>query len=752
MRRLTATFVVLSVLTLLPSAARAECVTYRDYLHPLDALESRDDLVGFWMMAGEMPLLYVVTFGGWFSVADASDPAALDELGSLDFDVQPRGMVAQGGIVYLTLTPTTLQLVDVSNPQAPTPRGSVTMPSEVRGLAVSGSHAFVTAYRYGHNDHGVYVVDVADPDAPFVVTRVDVGSYPENILIDGAYAYVLRNSQLCVLDITDPEAPTVAARLDIPGAPEYIARRDGYVYVVCHASDEEGDRWHSDGLYIVNATDPVHPWLEGVYAPEGDAPNSGIALWSHYAIAGNPGHGIEFIDISDPANPISVQQIGIQNPNDFWGFLATDTVLFAIADCLMSYHLVDEFTPAPVATVPGTEGCRFLAARNGFAYTGDLNGGFHIVDMTDPAAPQLTGTLPLPFEWIGEVAVTEDPGSPPHAYVSGLAEPHAFAVIDVADPHQPRLVQMVELIHDASDLEVEGNRLYVQAGHAGTRIYDITDPSAPDFVGDIDFTFSPQFLTAVGTTLYVGRRNLGDHEDLYIIDVPDGGKPLVLGTSRSPELPYEIRVIGPLAYIADGDGGLLIMDVSDPADPIVLSRLRTPRYAASVWVDGDLAYVADQEENSGLQVVDVSDPTAPFTIGYFQVDRADDLELINGHMLVASWWGPLVVAPLDCSAARVGNDPGRDPASARLSWSANPTRNGGMLAVTLPRAGRLCLTLHDAQGRLVQRMHDGELGGGAHRFRWDGRDADGRAVTGGVYFARLAFLGVERSRALVLLR
>jgi hypothetical protein len=556
-----------------------------------------------------------------------------------------------------------------------------------------------------------------------------------------------------VLDIAAPEAPTIAARLAIPGAPVSGACRDGRVYVVCHATDEDGDRWYGDGLYIVNATDPRHPWLEGAYAPEEDAPNSGIALWSHYAVSGNPGHGIEFIDVTDPASPVSVEQIGIQNPNDFWGLLATDTTLFAIADCLMSYHLTEAFTPAPVATVPGTEGCRCLVARNGFAYTGDELGRLHIIDMTDPAAPQATGTLSLPLEWITEVAVTENPDAAPHAYVAGIAEPHAFAVVDVSDPGQPALVRMVELIHDASDVEVEGDRLYVQAGHAGTRIYDITDPAVPEFIGDIDFTLSPQFLTAVGTTLYIGRRNLHpQHEDLYIIDARDAGQPSILGRSWAPELPYEIRVLGPRAYIADGDGGLLVMDVSDPADPVLLSRLRTPRFAMSVWVDGDLAYVADEEENAGLQVVDVSDPAAPFTVGYFQADRVSDLELIRGHLLVASWFEPLVVAPLECGAAPVGDGSILDPAPVGLSWSANPGRDGGALAVTLPRAGHLRLAVCDAQGRLVRRVHDGKLPGGVHGFRWDGRDANGRPVAGGVYFARLAFGGRERSRALVLLR
>jgi len=752
MRCLTVACLLICLRALLPSAASAGCVTYDDYLHPLGVLNAGHSYHGVWLIAGALPQLYLVTADGFFSVVDASDPRVLRELGTLDFETLPGGLVVQGEVAYLTLGPSRLQLVSVADPAFPALLGSVQIPSEVYGLAVSGSYAYVAAYRYTHDDHGIYVVDVSDPMAPFVATWVNLGHYPRNVAIDGRYAYVLQYARFCVLDILDPLAPTVVASVAVPGEPQYLAVREGRVYVVCHQTDEDGGRWFSDGLYVVNVTDPAHPWLEGAYAPEGDAPNMGLELWGAYALAGVPGLGIDFIDITDPAAPVSRRRVGIQDTPV--GFVATDEVLYAAsADCLMSYALRDGAPAEPVALVPGTADSRSLAVRGTYAYAGDAYGRFRVIDMTNPEAPQVISSVPVAFDWISVISLTEGAGTPLYAYVSGLADNDAFAVVDLSDPYHPQCINTIALGHYGSDLEVEGDRLYVQAGYLGTRIYDITDPRRPQFINAIDFTFSPQFLTAVGTTLYVGRRNINESlEDLYIIDASDPNQPVILGTSCAPALPYEIRVIGSLAYIADGDGGLLIMDVSDPADPTVLSRLRTVRHARSVRVDGDLAYVTDQEDNAGLQVMDVADPTAPRTIGHLRVNYAEALELTQGHALIVSYREPLAVAPLDCGSAPVPEDLVPDPAAVRLTWSANPVRDGGALTVALPCAGRLRLTLHDVQGRLVQRLHDGELMRGNHSFGWDGRDAAGRPVRNGAYFARVAFLGSERSRALVVLR
>ena len=51
-------------------------------------------------------------------------------------------------------------------------------------------------------------------------------------------------------------------------------------------------------------------------------------------------------------------------------------------------------------------------------------------------------------------------------------------------------------------------------------------------------------------------------------------------------------------------------------------------------------------------------------------------------------------------------------------------------------ADGLEVTLHDVAGRLVRRFDVDGLESGMHTLAWDGRDAGGRIVPPGVYFAR----------------
>ncbi|RMG53161.1 MAG: hypothetical protein D6723_07605, partial [Acidobacteria bacterium] len=56
---------------------------------------------------------------------------------------------------------------------------------------------------------------------------------------------------------------------------------------------------------------------------------------------------------------------------------------------------------------------------------------------------------------------------------------------------------------------------------------------------------------------------------------------------------FGVAVVGDLAFVADGEGGLRIIDVSDPARPFERGFLDTPDAALGVAVVGDLAFVAD---------------------------------------------------------------------------------------------------------------------------------------------------------------
>jgi hypothetical protein len=86
--------------------------------------------------------------------------------------------------------------------------------------------------------------------------------------------------------------------------------------------------------------------------------------------------------------------------------------------------------------------------------------------------------------------------------------------------------------------------------------------------------------------------------------------------------------------------------------------------------------------------------------------------------------------------ATLGVGPG---GGARLSLARpvpNPAEGVALLRFSLPAAGSARLDIVDVTGRRVWTRRE-SLGPGAHEWRWDGRDAGGRAVRAGVYEVRL---------------
>ena len=65
-----------------------------------------------------------------------------------------------------------------------------------------------------------------------------------------------------------------------------------------------------------------------------------------------------------------------------------------------------------------------------------------------------------------------------------------------------------------------------------------------------------------------------------------------------------------------------------------------------------------------------------------------------------------------------------------------PARGEQRFLLSASRGVALDVTVHDVRGRVVRRLHGGELSGGVTALVWDGRDDRGRRVTSGVYFVR----------------
>ncbi len=122
---------------------------------------------------------------------------------------------------------------------------------------------------------------------------------------------------------------------------------------------------------------------------------------------------------------------------------------------------------------------------------------------------------------------------------------------------------------------------------------------------------------------------------LDVIRVGNQSAPKRIGRVLLPGIPYRIRLVDSLAYVADGAGGLVIVDLTLPDKPKLISSIPTNDDARSVDVSGSHAFVA---HISGFTVFDISNPHYPEAISTIStVGYAGDLALQNDSLYLAAY-------------------------------------------------------------------------------------------------------------------
>jgi hypothetical protein len=85
--------------------------------------------------------------------------------------------------------------------------------------------------------------------------------------------------------------------------------------------------------------------------------------------------------------------------------------------------------------------------------------------------------------------------------------------------------------------------------------------------------------------------------------------------------------------------------------------------------------------------------------------------------------------------------PEAPPISRLGAARPSPFEASTRIPLTLMTGGRVRVTIHDASGRKIVTLKDGELPAGEHMVDWNGRDDRGRRAPSGVYFVRAVVAG-----------
>jgi hypothetical protein len=351
-----------------------------------------------------------------------------------------------------------INIWNIANHSIPIFEGSLTIDHEAWGLFSTGTTVYAR-YNFYEATSLATVIDISNPEEP-----VEVGSFgPQGgigrMVVGGTMVYVAGGwNGVTIIDATNPNSLFEVECVEPSGSSfdpwdAHIAKKDYYLYLA--------DNYHS--LFVVDIHDPTRPQFSLGWYPSYGVQLSGIIVVDDYAYLGDRWHNrIHIFNLADPSSPTWIDSLDMP---DSWG-----TIGFATYD-------------------------NYLCVAAG--------DGFYTLSLTNPAAPELVGTLD---QYVGsELAIVGH-----YAYVAGYS---VVQIIDLSDPSQPILVGQIPT--ECCVIAARDNTL-ITADNNGVKAWDVTIPLNPQLAG-----------------YYITYAEIENIEEIEDVDILDG---YVLTTS-----PYRFR-------------------------------------------------------------------------------------------------------------------------------------------------------------------------------------------------------------------
>ncbi|MBN1297198.1 hypothetical protein JXA80_10490 [bacterium] len=502
---------------------------------------------------------------------------------------------------------------------------------------------------------GIEIYSLADPANPVRIGGFITDGLANGIAVNLPWIYVGDVYGFSIWDISDMQNPVLRSQIRTDSATGYQERliyRDGLVFVAAYTS----------GIQVFDVADPDRPFLvgqakTGAYAWDMVVTETAIYVMDFFSMS--------IVDIRRPEFPVTRSQVDAMFAS---GAAARDDRLYlGYIEGLRIMDLRDPFNPVDMSDIgpTGSGTAETVSLMGDYAWVGH-NGYIEVYDIRDPTDPE-------------RIAYFYPPGHPRkllahEGFLYTVLDDNGFLVTDISDPANPVQMQHInpgtwgtrnDVVWDNGwvflcdwnrglviyEIDADGklqervnysglgalreciirdSRMYL-VSQSAVEIVDISNRYEPVSLGSYETSGSPQNVHVIGDRMY-----LCDLYGLYILDISNPAAITRLGTvwlAREGN-PYDVRVMGLHAFIANGWKGMKVVDVSDPADP---------KWIATWPGDNAKSYVAVQERQGhlffldpsrGIDVLDVSNPLQPVQVAALSFDgfSANDF-LIDGNLL-----------------------------------------------------------------------------------------------------------------------
>ena len=263
----------------------------------------------------------------------------------------------------------------------------------------SGEYALVA------DGAALFVIDVTDPRAPVVASRVIGGHDLKEVKTTQHYAVCVNQSgPVQIVDLSDPYRAYTAANYisaAIPGAHNVWVDDEGFAYLAMQGSG-------TSDLRILDLRDPLHPVERGFWRhpnQSGFVSCHDVYVRDDLCYASWFGGGLVILDISDKDAPELMLNLAYPQSHTHNAWPTRDGRHVATTDEMVGGHLriwsVDQRFGQQVAeyATPEPAIIHNVHIKGSRAYIAYYTAGVRVVDMSDPLAPRELGAFDTNDVW-----------------------------------------------------------------------------------------------------------------------------------------------------------------------------------------------------------------------------------------------------------------------------------------------------------------------------------------------------------------
>ncbi|MFC2142956.1 LVIVD repeat-containing protein [Candidatus Aenigmatarchaeota archaeon] len=354
---------------------------------------------------------------------------------------------------------------------------------------------------------------------------------------DGVAAWLAKDIVIQVIDVSDPTNPSHIDMIETMGFASTVYQDDEYIYAV-----------GSDGMIILRKNDMFGAHVSTFTSSDGGFWPSDITIDGNYIYFLS--NELIIVDISDISNPSQISRTAFTGTaptkiiiKDNYAFIGVPLGGFVVMD------ITDKKNPKEIAVHPFESHEMGLEIKGDYAYIAHVSSLEHVddwyefgsvlevIDISDPGSLEVVGTLTVSTNFKG----LDIEGN--YAFITG-SYPHRLTVVDITDPSNPREITFQNPIQTEGalkDISIQNGYAYIMDSGYGLRILDITDPTKPIQVADVNLQQMLSDIYVEDDKVYL----VAEQRYFNVADVSDPENPILAYTeaTSSSAYPYTSIVI-----------------------------------------------------------------------------------------------------------------------------------------------------------------------------------------------------------------